>query len=217
MAYRLTPFTNQSFYHIYNRGVEKRQIFVDSNDYQRFLETIHYYQFSNPKPRLSTSKRFRDQNFDKNPKIVEIICYCLMPNHFHLLIRQVKDGGIQEFASKLLNSYTKYFNTKHKRVGALFQGTFKAVAVDSDEQLLHLSRYIHLNPYVSQLTENLLDYSYSSYLEFIDIASKEFCVKEPILSFFTKNANKNYQKFVKDQKEYAREIEKIKHLLFSED
>lgn len=215
MPYRLTPFINDNYYHIFNRGVEKRKIFLNDQDHQRFLQTLYYYQFSGPKPRFSTHKIFKSKDFYKNPKIIEIACYCLMPNHFHLLIKQIKDGGIQEFANKISNSYTKYFNTKYKRVGPLFQGAFKAVAIETDEQLIHLSRYIHLNPYVSELTKNLETFPYSSYKDFIKITKNELCNPEHILQFF--KDTKDYKEFVRDQQSYALELERIKHLLIDED
>lgn len=90
-----------------------------------------------------------------------------MPNHFHLLLQQIRDGGITEFISKLTNSYTRYFNIRNKRIGPLFQGEFKAVHVETDEQLIHLSRYIHLNPIVSYITKKLESYQWFSYLEYL--------------------------------------------------
>ena len=162
MPYRDTPFLNNNFYHIFNRGVEKRETFSSKRDYERFLQTVYYYQFGGPKPKFSTYTRFRLKNFNENPKIVEINCYCLMPNHFHLLVKQTRDSGIHEFMTKLLNSYTKYYNTKHDRVGHLFQGQFKAVNIKNEYQLLQVSRYIHLNPYVSDLTREYEAYPYSS-------------------------------------------------------
>lgn len=215
MPYRKIGFDNANVYHVFNRGVEKRKIFSTDYDRNRFLETFFYYQFANPKPKYSTYKRFRTQDFDKNPKIVEIICYCLMPNHFHLMIRQLEDGGIQEFVRKLSNSYTRYFNTKNKRVGPLFQGVFKAVQIETDEQLMHVSRYIHLNPYVSNLVKNLEDFRYSSYPDYVGLRDNQLCNKELVLGFF-KNIGE-YKSFVTDQKSYGAELEKIKHLLIEEE
>lgn len=212
MPYRAVTFINEGFYHIYNRGVEKRIIFEVEPDYQRFLEVLRYYQLGGPKPRFSTFKRF-NQDLSKNPLIVEIVCFCLMPNHFHLLIRQLKTGGVQEFISKVSNSYTKYFNTKYKRVGPLFQAEFKAVSIESEEQLLHLSRYIHLNPYVAQIAENIENYPYSSFPEYLR-EKGGFCNTKPILDFFSSQGH--YEEFVRDQKEYAKELASIKHLLQEE-
>ena len=211
MPYRLNPFVTDNYYHVFNRGVEKRIIFTSNRDYQRFLQTLYYYQFSGPKPSFSTHKRFRKKDFSNNPKIVEIICYCLMPNHFHLLIKQVNEKGVEEYMRKVLNSYTKYFNTKHKRVGPLFQGQFKSVSIDTDEQLLHLSRYIHLNPYVAGLTKDLTSFVNSSYLDFIGLRENSLCSPQFILDFF--KSKQDYQSFVNDHSSYALELERIKHLL----
>jgi putative transposase len=214
VPYRLTPFQTDCYYHIFNRGVEKRQIFSSDNDYQRFLGTVYYYLFSGPKPRFSTFRKFKFKEFYLKPKIVEVICYCLMPNHFHMLVKQVTEGGIHEFISKLLNSFTKYYNTKHNRIGPLFQGQFKAVLVETDEQLVHLSRYIHLNPLVSNLVTKLDDFKYSSYPDFVGLRKGSFCFTQPVLSFF-KEAN-SYKNFVKDYEGYGKDIHRIKQLLLEE-
>src|SRR3989344_8672090 len=136
-----SPLVTDSFYHIYNRGVEKRIIFQNSKDYQRFLETINFYRL-HPTPRkLSTHIKF---NFPPIPKhmlqnpLIEVICFCLMPNHFHLLLRQLTDNGITEFMRRISDSFTRYFNTKYERVGPLLQGPFKAKVIESDEYLLQL-------------------------------------------------------------------------------
>jgi putative transposase len=210
MPYRTVLFENDSFYHIFNRGVEKRKIFLEEKDYDRFLQILYYYQFSGPKPKFSNRKRFKSKDYSSNPKIVEIVCYCLMPNHFHLLLKQLKDNGIQEFLAKISNSYTKYFNTKNDRVGPLFQGSFKAVEIESDVQLLHVSRYIHLNPYVADLVKDLNVYLYSSYPDFIDLAKGQICNKDLILNYF--KIPNEYKEFVVDHQEYAHELEKFKHL-----
>lgn len=215
MPARFTPFVNDQFYHIYNRGAEKKTIFQNKRDYSRFLKTFVYYHFEGPKPKFSNFYKYK--LFKPNPqkKIVDIICYCLMPNHFHFLVRQLKEGGISEFVAKLTNSYTKYYNTKYDRVGALLQGQFKAVLVESDEQLLHLSRYIHLNPISSFLVKKLADYQFSSYPEYINSTKDSICSKEVIMSFFKFPAG--YRKFVSDQISYAQNLELIKHKLIDED
>ena len=138
-----------------------------------------------------------------------------MPNHFHLLLKQMLEGGIEEFMRKILNSYTKYYNTRYKRVGSLFQGQFKAVAIESDEQLIHVSRYIHLNPYVADLTSTLDNYNYSSYPNFIGIKESSICVPQAILGFFKSRGE--YKAFINDHEDYARELERIKHLLIDID
>jgi putative transposase len=210
MPSRAVPFANGGFYHIFNRGVDKQNIFRSDRDYQRFLETLYYYQFEGPKPRFSTHKRFKIKDYANNPKIVEVMCYCLMPNHFHLLLTQIKDVGLVEYLSKISNSYTKYFNTKHSRSGPLFSGEFKSVFVDSEEQLLHLSRYIHLNPYVNDLTADPESYLYSSYSDYIGLINGNLCNKNQILSSFSDP--QGYQKFVKDYEAYTRDVAQLRHL-----
>ena len=135
-----------------------------------------------------------------------------MPNHFHFLVKQVLDRGISIFLSQLQNSYTKFFNTKYERFGPLFQGAFKAVRIESDEQLIHTSRYIHINPVVSGITDSLETYEYSSYFEYVN--KSIFCSTDEILSFF-KN-RKDYIKFLEDQIAYGKSLELIKHLMFDE-
>ena len=213
MPSRITPFVNNYFYHVYNRGSERRQIFGSRRDHQRFVKTINYYQFLGPKPKFSHFSQF--QTFKPNPakKIVDVICFCLMPNHFHFLLKQLVDGGITEFVSKVSNSYTKYYNIKYNRVGPLMQGEFKSVLVESGEQLIHLSRYIHLNPRVSLITKDLDSYEWSSYKEYLGEVGG-FCAKQEILSLF-KN-KEAYQQFVLDQVDYGERLEQIKHQVLEE-
>lgn len=165
-----------------------------------------------PKPKFS---HFPNLTFkpDLSKKIIEILAFCLMPNHFHLLLKQIKEGGITEFVSKVTNSYTKYFNTKYTRVGPLFQGEFKSVIVEDDEQLLHLSRYIHLNPLVLYLVKNLDQYEWSSYREYVS-GKKGICTKEEVLGFF--KTPKEYEQFILDQADYAKQLELIKHKVIEE-
>src|SRR3990167_6525008 len=163
MPYRLIPLATGEVYHVYNRGVEKRNIFLTNRDHRRCLETILYYQQKGST--ISFSKQHRgfleEINNLQNDKLVEIICYTLMPNHIHLILKQIEDNGISIFMSKFADSYAKYFNTKHKRVGPLFQGQFKAKLIESDEQLVHTNRYIVLNPLVAKICKSLEDYPWS--------------------------------------------------------
>lgn len=213
MPGRITPLVNGEFYHIYNRGSEKRCIYQQPRDYKRFQQTFYHYQFLGPKLKFSN---FNKTNLFKpilNEKYVEIICYCLMPNHFHFLIKQLKNNGISIFMSQLSNSYTKYFNTKYNRVGPLLQGAFKAVYIETDEQLIHVSRYIHLNPIVSGLIKSLDDYPWSSYLEHIKL-NPFFCSPAEVLNLFP--SKEMYKKFVEDQVDYGIKLELIKHHLIDE-
>lgn len=214
MPYRTIPFVDGEFYHIFNRGVAKRDIFNNSRDYSQFIKTFFYYQIQSPKPKFSVYRQSKTFPIDASKKIVDIISYCLMPNHFHLLVKQLQSNGISEFMRKFTHSYVKYRNVKYNNQGPIFQGVFKAVRVETDEQLIHLSRYIHLNPLVSFLVEDLNHYPWSSYTSFIGIEQTNLVNKDEILKFF--KSPQEYEKFVVDQKEYAQVLELIKHSTFDE-
>ena len=143
------PFITNGIYHVYNRGVEKRKVFTSDKDRMRFLHDI--YEFNDIAPALNSgyySQNLLKSDFNRKSRnlLVEVLCFCLMPNHFHFLLRQRVDGGITEFMRKIGTGYTNYFNTKYKRVGPLFQGKFKAIHVEKEAHLLYLPHYIHLNP-----------------------------------------------------------------------
>lgn len=216
---RKVVFANEQIYHVFNRGVKRRPIFTVKRDFLRAQETLKYYRFADLPLRFSKFLNLTDNKKDKLLKnlnrenvLVEIIAFCLMPNHFHFILKQKKDNGISKFISNFSNSYTKYFNTKQVRIGPLLQGLFKAVLVEDDEQLVHLSRYVHLNPVTSYLVkpEALEDYTWSSYPEYLGLVSEGISRTEEILGFF--KSPKVYEKFVLDQVEYARELDRIKHL-----
>lgn len=136
------------YYHIYNKGTESRTVFLDGADYFRFLLGIRGFNDITPVFQLcryDQLKKIEKSLISKEP-LVEIICYVFMSNHYHLVLRQLKDGGISKFMQKLGIGYTKYFNKRYQRKGVLFQGKYKYKHIPTDEYLLHLSRYIHLNP-----------------------------------------------------------------------
>lgn len=207
--------TTGNFYHIFNRGVNKNDIFFSERDYKRFLKTaIHYKNFTHKfGSNASASYDPVSSKLEKmeKPKI-QILAYCLMPNHFHFLIKQLEEGGITWFMQHLTNSYVHYVNIKHNRVGPLFQGRFKNVLVDSDEQLLHLSRYIHLNPLISNLTTDLKTYTWSSYPSYIS-ADHTDNLSEPEFILGNFKSRGDYEEFVLDQEDYARSIDYLKHHL----
>ncbi len=151
---RIKPTTGQ-IYHVYNRGVEKRVVFQDDTDYLRFLHDL--FEFNDTSPAMNLAYHLRPQGQSKEvglPKVereprkllVEMMAFCLMPNHFHLMVRQKQENGITLFMRKLGSGYTNYFNQKYKRVGSLFQGKYKAECVKNDRHFLHLPYYIHANP-----------------------------------------------------------------------
>jgi putative transposase len=224
MPRRNVYFADGEIYHIFNRGVAKMPIFKTPKYYQRFLNLVNYYRFANlPLCYSSFIKLYveqRDMRFEKivrsNDRHVAILAFCLMPNHFHFLLRQIGAEGITHFMRYLQNGYTKYFNLTSNRVGPLYQSAFKAVRIESDEQLLHVSRYIHLNPSTAYLLqkENLHTYQWSSLNGYLEdkLSLYSFVDTNTILSFFR---NKNaYGKFVYDQIAYQRELHIIRHLLF---
>ncbi len=215
MPGRLTPLVNGEFYHLFNRGIDKRHIFLQQRDFKRFKQTFIYYQLIGNKIKFSNFAK-SELNLilpSQENKLIDIICYCLMPNHFHFLVRQLKDNGISIFISQLCNSYTKYFNTKYKRVGPILEGSFKAVRVESNDQLIHLSRYIHLNPVVSGLVGKLGEYPWSSYEEYMQNNSN-LCLAGEILNFFS--SKEKYRQFLEDQIEYGISLEMIKHQLIED-
>src|SRR3989344_8526163 len=194
MAYRKTVLATDEIYHIYNRGVEKRPIFLSKRHYTHFLELINYYRFANCPIKYSYFRKLahdeRDQILSSletdSEKLVDIIAYCLMPNHFHFLLKQLKNNGVTKFMSKLTNSFSHFFNIKEERVGPLFQGNFESSHISSDEQLIHVARYIHLNPVTSYIIEfnKLEDYLYSSYPQYLK-KKAGFCDTKLICGFFT--------------------------------
>lgn len=141
MGLRKTPLIINEYYHIYNRGVEKRNIFLDKKDYFHFLKLLYVCNSSK-----SITLRNIGEQFNRGGTIVDIGAYCLMPNHFHLLCKEKINSGITMFMKKLLTAYAMYFNKKYKRSGILFQGRFKSEHADDDRYLKYLYSYIHLNP-----------------------------------------------------------------------
>lgn len=219
MPTRKDPLVTGSTYHIINRGVASMPIFLDERHYQRCLDTLIYYQQESPKIKFSYFSR--QQFLNKNTKqeepkqnLVKIISFCLMPNHFHLLLEQSIDNGISNFMRLFSNSYTHYFNTKNKRIGPVFQGVFKSVLVETEQQLLHLSRYIHLNPFTAGIVKNInsLDkYQYSSYPEFINQTNNHYCQKDIVLSYF--KSKNSYMNFVHDHADHQRNLHSIKKVM----
>lgn len=217
---RKVVFANNEIYHVLNRGIERRPTFISKRDYARALLTLDFYRFQSPPLRLSKAlllkseerKRFFLKLKVKSKKLVEIISYCLMPNHFHFLLRQRLENGTPKFLSNFTNSYTRYFNTRHKRTGPLFEGIFKATYIETDEQLIHVSRYIHLNPVSSFIikAKGLDSYPWSSLSEFLGKRDEGICDKEIILSQFS--SKEDYRQFIHDQIDYAQQLEAIKHL-----
>ena len=219
----LKLYVKGGYYHIYNRGVEKRIIFQDKQDYSVFLSFLKEYL--SPKEELiKTLFTLKGESFKGVPhqnknyfENIKLICYCLMPNHFHLLINQSAEKAVENFMRSLATRYSMYFNKKYDRIGSLFQGPYKAVLVTDDTYLLHLSRYIHLNP--SEYADDL-EKEYSSYTEYLRKRKTTWINPEIILKFFENNTNKEFQKFNSYQKfveEYKKDSSEILGRLTLED
>ena len=176
-------FVDGHIYHVYNRGVEKRDVFLVERDYFRFV--YHLYELNDSKPvrnvqyflnhktgNVEARKLFGTQERDV---LVEILVFTLMPNHFHLMLRQVQENGIVRFMHKLGTGYTMYFNKKYERVGSLFQGRFKAAHITEETHLIHLPHYIHTNPLSlnyggsTSIVRFLSNYRWSSFPDYIGI------------------------------------------------
>lgn len=220
MPGRSIPLVSDQIYHVFNRGINHQPTFLDKLDYKRAMLVLDFYRFGNLTTRLSKFLTLSNDDRVKlmehlrkeNDKLVEIMAFCLMPNHFHLLLKQLKDKGISKFLSNLQNSYTRYFNTKRERDGSLFLDQFKAVLIRTDEQLVHVSRYIHLNPYTGYVVKdivNLFKYPWSSLGDYLKDHS-EVCELDTLKSFF--KTPKGYQNFIEDQADYQRQLHKIQHL-----
>ncbi|MDR3642604.1 MAG: transposase [Candidatus Doudnabacteria bacterium] len=193
-----------NYYHIFNRGNNKEKVFLDSQDYGVFLI------------RLKMALGLLQLSFNKNSRVrirplpqgsFTIICYCLMPNHYHFLIRQNSGIGIDKLIAKVCTSYAKYFNLKYGHIGNVFQDRFKSKLVDSDSYLTYLSAYIHNNP------DQPLDWEYSSFRDYLGLRQGQICDKTFLLGMFN-NRPDDYRKFVLDFSEEG--AAKIKDLLFEE-
>lgn len=210
-------YVANSYYHVYNRGVDKRKIFEDSQDVKVFIGYLKSYLSPPPDPskliKTITLQGVTFKGIPRQPKNfnneIELLAYCLMPNHFHFLIKQNSKNAMEKFMRSLTTRYSMYFNKKYQRVGRLFQGSYKAVMIKDDSYLLHLSRYIHLNPlkYASDLKK-----AYSSYAEYLGIRKTSWIKPDVILTFFKsttlpelEKVNK-YDKFVEQSEKDSADI-----------
>jgi len=199
----LKTYASDGFYHIYNRGVEKREIFIDVKDYRVFLNYIRTYLL----PIENNDEDRTDFNEFKAPRLntannnffgkINLICYCLMPNHFHMIIRQKNQSDMEYFMRSVLTKYVRYFNKRYKRVGPLFQSRYKAISILSEKYILNLSCYIHLNPIKIVGKDNLLNYQWSSYPAYVNDFQIEWLDKR-FLSISYKKRSMSLYKTLKD-------------------
>jgi putative transposase len=213
----IKQYIENGYYHIYNRGVEKRIIFLDQQDYAVFRSYLKEYLL--PKNERELYERLSDPQISSREKDkilkslrmnnfageITLLAYCLMPNHFHFFIKQNKAESINLFMRSFATRYTAYFNKKYKRVGSLYQGVYKAVLITSETQFLHLSRYIHKQALVLQgetlkNSKDLQEKQPCSYLDYLGKRKTEWVHPKEILSYFNQeNPNLSYENFVKQQ------------------
>jgi len=172
MPYRKGTLRAGQYYHLYNRGNNRQPIFLERENCLYFLRQLRKYLV---------------------PAIIDVIAYCLMPNHYHFLV-YLRTDNLSRPMQRFSLSYTKALNKRYERVGSLFQGRFKAVAVDSDEYVLHLSRYIHLNPVLAGLVARPEDWEFSSYHEYIGVRQGTLPSPGVVLSQFSSPSD--YRQFI---------------------
>ena len=216
-------FVNKEIYHVYNRSVEEKEIFVDDQDRFRFIHDL--FEFNDEAPAVNFYyKRPLIQSYEAKPRkieqqkrklLVEILAFVVMPNHFHLLLRQIKENGISNFMHKLGTGYTMYFNQKYERAGSLFQGTYKAILVNQEAHFIHLPYYIHFNPLdlkfpewrdreiknYKQAMKFLENYRWSSFLDYIGKKNFPSVTQREFLNEFfegPENYKKDAMKWLKE-------------------
>ena len=224
-----------NIYHVLNRGVDKRKIFLNDQDYFRFIHDL--FEFNDVNPINNNFYKFNNNNVSarryiekSQPRklLVDILAFCLMPNHYHLLVKPRSDNGLFKFIKRLNMGYSRYFNDKNKRRGALFEGRYKSIAIKDESHLIHLPYYIHLNPLdinflkwrdreikdYKKAINFLENYRWSSHLDYIgqknfpSITSREF-----LLEFFggTEGYKKSINNWLKDI-----EVDKIKGFILED-
>lgn len=214
---RKTALVSGEWYHLYNRGTDKRDIFTSDKDYERFLRLMYLCNSSVPADlKLQGETLYEATLFNRGETLVDLVVYCLMPNHFHFLVREKADGNISRFMQKLTTGYTMYFNKRHERSGALFQGVFKSQHAKDDQYFKYVISYIHLNPIkliepkwkeagISDkdlASDYLRKYRYSSYPDYIGKNRLEGAlIDQPVLREFLQTP-KNFEDSVTDWLSY---------------
>lgn len=193
------PDVADSYYHVYARGASKQPIFLEPADYDYFISLFSRYLSSKPK---------QDKLGINYPHLygrIELLSYCLMSNHFHLLIYQYEQGSMSQLMRSIMTSYSRYFNFKYKRTGSLYEDTYKASLINADSYLTHISRYIHLNPRYWQR------YRYSSIRNYIDNRDDEWLLKDKVMEQFL--GADDYRMFLEDYTEQKTILDELKYEL----
>jgi len=221
MPSRYNPFFEGKIYHIFNKTVDKLRPFVESHLNELFIEILCYYRSVNIRTKFSRYRQLANkarlkinQNISLSDNFrVTVMAYCLMPNHFHLLIRQNYQNGISRYMADVINSFTRYLNIRNSRKGPLFLTQFKAVEVTTDEHLKHISRYIHLNPYSSHIVKSkndLIHYSFSSFRSYISEKPDVLIQNDKVMELFNFEKER-CKKFVLMNADYQEQLEYLKH------
>ncbi len=204
-------------YHTFTKSIAGFSVFRSDSDYQRMLGLLEFYKIEKPPTKYSRFMELKDREIfhqrfcaDKEP-LVDLIAYCLMPTHLHLILVELKEKGVSIYMANVLNSYTRYFNLRINRKGPLWQSRFKRVEIKDNEQLYHLTRYVHLNPVSDNLVESPEEWRYSSYREFIELIDE----KDGICNFrkYMDIKPEDYREFVLSRVEHQKEISRIKEML----
>lgn len=201
-------YASDHYYHIYNRGVEKRQIFMDERDYAVFLSYLKValspeLEEETKEEALTDLEEARLRRLRLHDKI-DLLAYCLMPNHFHLFIYQKNDPqAMAQMMRSVMSGYVRYFNRRYDRVGSLFQGRYKASLIDDDAYLQHITRYIHLNP------AEWANSPHSSYQYYLGSVKAEWINTSTVLSLFN-GSRDEYEEFTRDAAHYQATLEKTK-------
>jgi len=206
----IKEYQEGAYYHVYNRGVDKGLIFREDKDYKTFLSFLKLYLTLQGDSLKGPPSRHLKNYVGE----IDLLCYCLMPNHFHLFIKQKSTHGIDHFMRSLLTKYVRYFNSHYKRIGPLFQGTYKAVRIENEYQFIYLSKYIHRNPIpllpYKETPRRLGEYPYSSCRNYLYDFQQSWVKPDEVLSYFSKKfSHLSYEAFV--EQSYAEDLDPIKH------
>lgn len=189
----------ENYYHIYARGVNKQEIFLDDADFTYFLSLLKRYL--SPK----SIKTARGVEYPKLYTDINLLAYCLMSNHFHLLVFQINEKAMTRLMRGVMSAYSSYFNRRYRRTGHLFESSYRASRISDEAYLLHISRYIHLNP------QNWRTYNYSSISSYIDSIKRDWLSVGRVLDLYTSPLE--YSKFLEDYEQERDDLQTIKHEL----
>lgn len=210
MPSRKVSLVSGGYYHVFNRSVLSNPIFENEREVEAFVKALTYYSLVKPPRRLSLEKRYKENIMNYDERLVSILAYCVMPNHFHIELKQEVEGGISTYMRRLTLSFVRFYNTLHKQKGPLFESFFKAVLIESENQLLHVSRYIHLNPTSAGLVDDPIKYPYSTFPMYVYGGEKPPFVFDDILR---EKKRSYYENFVYDNMEYQQTLQFIKNQL----